>query len=187
MLRCLGLAALGAVGLWAGGCALARTTGSAGVSQVEAEVGPFAPASLRVHPLTHLERDPERGVFLLVHVQLRDRWSDICKGMGVMHLALFQQTGLGGSGQEVQLLQWQVDLWDLEKNAAFFDPATQTYRFSLSGLPDWIQAMAPGAAPGAGGDRASMGPERFRVQARLTTATPEGAETVLVGELLVER
>lgn len=185
MLRWLGLAALGTVGLLSGGCALARTTGLAtqGVSQEDAEVGPFAPASLRVHPLTHLERDPERGVYLLVHVQLRDRWSDICKGVGVMHLALFQQTGLGGSGQEVQLLQWQVDLWDLEKNAAFFDPATQTYRFSLSGLPGWIEAMAPGA----GGDRASMGPGKFRVRARLTTATPQGAETVLVGELLVER
>lgn len=171
------------LGVWLGGCALARTNGSVapGMLRVDSEVGPFAPASLRVHPLTHLERDPERGVYLLVHVQLHDRWSDICKGVGVMHLALFQPTGLGGAGQEQQLLQWQVDLRDLERNAAFFDPATQTYRFSLSGLPDWVEAMAPG------GDRAAKGPGKFRVKARLTTATPEGAEAVLVGELLVER
>ncbi|KAA0215167.1 MAG: hypothetical protein DYG94_09740 [Leptolyngbya sp. PLA3] len=171
--------------MWLGGCALVRTTGSGapGASLEGVEVGPFAPASLRVHPLTHLERDPDRGVYLLVHVQLRDRWSDICKGVGVMHLALFQQTGLGGSGQEEQLLQWQVDLSDLEKNAVFFDPATQTYRFSLSGLPDWVKAMAPGTE----GDQASSGRGKFRVQARLTTVTPEGTETVLVGELVVER
>ncbi|MCL4220309.1 MAG: hypothetical protein KJZ65_02955 [Phycisphaerales bacterium] len=179
-LRLVALAGLAAC-IW--GCALARTSGHGGTgpSQAEVPVGPFAPASLWVHPLTHLERDPEGPVYLRVHVQLRDRWSDICKGVGVVHLGLFQPTGLGGSGQENQILQWQVDLWDLERNAAFFDPATQTYRFSLSGLPDWVEAMAPG------GDRAAAGPGKFRVQVRLTTATPEGAEAVLVGELLIER
>lgn len=144
-------------------------------------VGPFAPASLRVHPLTHLERALDDQVYLLVHIQLRDRWSDVCKGVGLMQFQLYQPTGLGGSGQEEQILRWEADLNDLERNAVFFDPATQTYRFSLRDLPAWIQQMAPG------GDRSAMGPGKFRIQARLTTPTPEGPETVLVGELVVER
>lgn len=183
MFRRLELIALTTIGIWLGGCALARTAGhsSHGASRAEATVGPFAPASLRVHPLTRLERDPERGVFLVVHVQLHDRWSDICKGVGVMHLTMFQPTGLGGSGLESQVARWSVDLWDLDKNAAFFDPATQTYCFRLTGVPEWVEAMAPGSG------RTSAEPRKFRIQARLTTATPEGAESVLVGELVVER
>jgi len=144
-------------------------------------VGPFAPASLRVHPLTHLERDAQGEVFLLVHIQLRDRWSDLCKGVGDIQFSLFMPTGLGGSGQEEQVRRWEVDLFSLDANAVFFDPATQTYRFSLGELPDWVQQMAPG------GDKTADGPGRFRLIARLTTPTPEGGQTVLVDELVVGR
>lgn len=144
-------------------------------------VGPFAPAYLRVHPLTHLDRNIDNTVSLLVHVQLRDRWSDLCKGVGTIQFQLHEPTGLGGAGLEVWTQTWEVDLNDLDKNAVFYDPATQTYRFSLQDLPGWIQQMAPG------GDQSATGPGRFRIRARLTTPTPDGGETVLVGDLDVER
>lgn len=144
-------------------------------------VGPFAPASLRVHPLTHLERDADGSVFLLVHVQLRDRWSDLCKGVGEIQFYMYMPTGLGGAGQEEQVRRWEIDLYALDENALFFDPATQTYRFSLGELPGWAEQMAPG------GDRTAAGPGRFRVIARLTTPTPEGGQAVLVDELIVGR
>lgn len=144
-------------------------------------VGPFAPASLRVHPLTHLERDADGSVFLLVHVQLRDRWLDICKGVGNIQFSMYMPTGLGGSGQEEQVRRWEVDLYPLDANAVFFDPATQTYRFSLGDLPGWAQQMAPG------GDKTAEGPGRFRVLARLTTPTPDGGQAVFVDELVIGR
>ena len=153
-----------------------------GISNYTGSVGPFAPVTLRVHPLTHLERDSSGDVFLLVHVQLRDRWLDVCKGVGSIQFQLFEPTGLGGSGQEKQVLRWEgIDLYDLDKNASFYDPATQTYRFSLSDLPDWVQQMAPG------GDRSASGSGRFRVMVRLTTPMPDGGQTVLVDELVVGR
>jgi len=144
-------------------------------------VGPFAPVSLRVHPLTHLERNSDGTVFLLTHIQLRDRWSDICKGVGTVQLFLYKPTGLGGSGQETQELQWDINLYDLDQNALFFDPATETYRFSLGQLPEWVEQMVPG------GDKTATGPGRFRIVARLTTPTPEGGQAVLVDELVVGR
>lgn len=145
------------------------------------EVGPFAPASIRVHPLTHLERSDSGEVYLLVHVQMRDRWADICKGTGMMKIYLYRPTGPGGSGQEEQVLRWEIDLSDLNANAVFFDPATQTYRFRLWDLPTWVQQMAPG------GDRKAAGPGQFRIIARLTTPTPEGGEVVLADEMLISR
>lgn len=145
------------------------------------KVGPFAPASLRVHPLTHLERDLEGQVFLLTHIQLRDQWSDVCKGVGTMQFYLYKPTGLGGAGQEEQVLRWEISLFDLNQNAVFFDPATQTYRFSLGDLPLWVQQMAPG------GDQSATGPGRFRIIARLTTPTPDGGQAVLADELVLDR
>ncbi len=144
-------------------------------------VGPFAPASLRIHPLTHLERDLDGSVFLLAHIQMRDRWADICKGVGSVQFFLFKPTGLGGSGQEEQELRWEIDLYDLDQNAIFFDPATQTYRFSLGNLPEWVEQMA------SGGDKTATGPGRFRIIARFTTPTPDGGQAVLVDELVVSR
>jgi hypothetical protein len=151
-------------------------TSGAGVA-----VGPFAPVNLRIHPLTHLERDSQGAVFLLAHIQLRDRWSDLCKGVGTVQLFLYKPTGLGGSGQEEQELRWEIDLFDLDQNAIFFDPATQTYRFSLGNLPGWVEQMVPG------GDKTATGPGRFRVIARFTTPTPDGGQIVLVDELVVGR
>lgn len=145
------------------------------------KVGPFSPASLRVHPLTHLERDADGQVYLLTHIQLRDRWSDVCKGVGAIQFYLYKPTGLGGAGQEEQVLLWEASLYDLNQNAVFFDPATQTYRFRLSDLPDWVQQMAPG------GDPSLIGPGRFRIIVRLTTPTLDGGEAVLADEFVLDR
>jgi hypothetical protein len=143
--------------------------------------GPFAPTIIRVHPLTHLDRDAQGDVVLLVHVQMRDRWTDVCKGVGTMQFFLYQPTGLGGAGQEEQVLRWEVSLDDLDANAVFFDPATQTYRFSLRSLPPWMEQMAPG------GDAGSGGPGRFRLLARFATRSAQGGSVVLVDELVISR
>lgn len=162
------------------GLRTARPSSNATIDQ-SIPVGPFAPAFMQIHPLTHLERNADGTVSLLVHVQLRDRWSDICKGVGTIQFQLHEPTGLGGSGLEMWTQTWEIDLNDLDRNAVFYDPATQTYRFSLQGLPGWIQQMAPG------GDRSATGPGRFRIRARLTTPTPDGGQIVLVDDLDIQQ
>lgn len=156
-------------------------SGLAAGGVVRVEPGPFAPTMIRVHPLTHLDTNERGEVVLLVHVQMRDRWSDVCKGTGTIQFFLYQPTGLGGAGQEEQVLRWEVSLDDLDANAVFFDPATQTYRFSLRNLPSWVQQMA------RSGDGATAGPGRFRLLARFATPKPEGGHAVLVDELVISR
>lgn len=160
-----------------GGCLQSQLRRGSSANAPFALAGPFVPASIRVHPLTRVDRSPQGDVVIVAHVQMRDRWSDLCKGVGIMQFFLYRPTGLGGAGQEEQVLRWDIDLYDLDANAVFFDPATQTYRFSLRELPEWVQQMAPGSEASG----------RFRLGARFSTPAPEGGLRVLVDELIVSR
>jgi len=42
---------------------------------------------------------------------------------------------------------WEVDLTDPERNAAYYDPVTRTYRATLTGAPGWAASPGPGGRP----------------------------------------
>lgn len=121
----------------------------AGRATLSASASPFAPVSLRVHPLTHIgTSSKDNKPRLIAHVELRDRWGDATKGTGKLTMRLFGPSG--GTGANQELTRWDIDLSDLDLNATLFDPSTHTYRLQLSGVPDWLATLAPGSANRAG-------------------------------------
>ena len=102
--------------------------------------GPFAPAEMRVHPLTHTEKagDSERVV---LHLEIRDGWGDTIKGVGRVTVRLRRSgsTTIGQSG-----VKWDIDLRDLATNVSYFDSVTRTYRFVITGLPNWFTQQGVG-------------------------------------------
>ncbi|MEM1184165.1 MAG: hypothetical protein AAGI53_04095 [Planctomycetota bacterium] len=111
-------------------------------------LGPFAPESMRVFPLTHAEVTPEGGAQVVLHLELRDRWGDTVKGTGQVKVRLYRGSansgGLLGSARQRQELTWDVDLTDLGLNAVLYDPSTRTYRIVLGELPEWAAGLATG-------------------------------------------
>ncbi|MCC6971949.1 MAG: hypothetical protein IT434_17195 [Phycisphaerales bacterium] len=166
---CLSLACvvlLGA-GLAGAGCGV---IGGAERWEGDATVGPFAPVRLRLHPLSHLERDeaglPKR---LVCHAEFQDRWFDSVKACGVMEVQLYR--GSATPGMDEQAAKWTVDLTDLEANARWFDPVTRTYRVQLD-LPAWTE-------------RATVGSMRLRAEYVPQTKEGEMTEVRLRDELVV--
>jgi hypothetical protein len=127
---------------------------------------PFAPATIEVHPLTRMTRDADGNALLLCHLEFRDAWGDTCKSTGSLRVELYR--GSPGDAVGVQELRWDVDLTDLERNAAFFDPATRTYRVPLRDAPDWATRE---------GDTT-----RLSVRAALSTFNPKGEPVTLRDE-----
>lgn len=151
------------------GCAPGSMGGSDGPTRAGADTpNPFAPASVRAHPLTHLDRDDEGKPIIVLHAELRDRWGEPCKGAGTLVVELYRPSSGPASGLETQELVWEVDLSDLDLNVRLYDPATRTYRLQLSDLPGWITV---GDQEGA--DR------RVRLNVVLTTTGPQGVQVVL--------
>lgn len=149
-----------------GGCGV---IGGAERWEGDATVGPFAPARLRLHPLSHLERDeaglPKR---LVCHAEFQDRWFDSVKACGVMEVQLYR--GSATPGMDEQVARWSVDLTNLEANARWFDPVTRTYRVQLD-LPAWTERATTGS---------------MRLRAEYVPQTKEGtAEMRLRDELVV--
>ncbi len=102
--------------------------------------GPFAPAMMRVHPLTHSEiYDGQTRVVL--HVEIRDGWGDTIKGVGRVSVRL-RRSGASTIGETG--VNWDIDLRDLATNVSYFDSVTRTYRFVITGLPDWFEVEGRG-------------------------------------------
>lgn len=112
---------------------------------------PFGAVSMRVYPLTHVERPASGQPRLVCHVEFTDRWYDTVKAAGTLEIQLFRSGDAAGTEQ--QRATWEVDLTDLERNAEWFDPVTRTYRIQLD-MPGWADD-----GPGA----------RFRLHAVFTT------------------
>lgn len=143
---------------------------------------PFNPVRLQVHPLTHLDVDPEGVVRLICHVELKDRWGDTTKAKGLLRLELYRPVETARPDLQSQELSWELDLRDLELNAALFDPATRSYRLQLGGLPAWAESMARRLA--AQGDQGT--PERLMLRAVFETQGPDSRPTVLRDEMQIE-
>jgi len=96
----------------------------------------FAPARLRVHPLTRITRDGKGAPVFVCHIVLRDALGQVARCLGVAQVEL---VGADAQGKPVgaALRVWQVDLRDpLENAAAFDDVVTRTYALHLGAPPE---------------------------------------------------
>ncbi len=127
-------AAMGLAGCAGTDPAVVRGTGGpAGPVASSAAIKPFAPASVSIFPLTQLQLDAEGEPWLLLFVELQDRWGDPVKAVGWLTVYL-EPEGRPGSVSDHEA-RWDIDLTDASVNSALFDPVTRTYRVQLGGLP----------------------------------------------------
>ncbi|MBV1929735.1 MAG: hypothetical protein KUG81_09530 [Gammaproteobacteria bacterium] len=138
--------------------------------------GPFRPAVMRVHPLTHTELSSDGDAVMILHVELKDPWGDTVKGVGQLQVQLRK----GGATSEVgnRGTRWDVDLRDIEINVSYFDSATRTYRVVIGGLPMWLaDSVVPEEDVGSG--------EGARVRVLFRTSKADGEAVVLQDEYLM--
>lgn len=133
--------------LWLSGCTLSGQR-DAGPSTYNPEMRTdpsliertaFSAVSVRVHPLTHI--DPQAGtngnqVLLLLHFELRDRFAEQVRDLGVLRVEFT------APGQ--QPISWDVpEMLDAGENVKRYDSSTRTYRLGLT-LPPALHAARGG-------------------------------------------
>lgn len=148
---------------------------------------PFAPSSVRIYPLTRLDRDESGSPVIVVYLESVDRWGDFAKALGTLELRVYAGDRDISSDPDTLELSWPgIRLSDLEENAAWYDPASKMYRFTLGGLnrsPRIISTVnalldrSEGEAPR----------QRLRVVAALTSTGPDGREVLLQDSYVIER
>lgn len=98
----------------------------------------FAPASLRIHPLTHIEPAEGDRALLVLHVEVLDAYADAIKALGNLRVDIYKPGAGVSPGIESQALAWDVvELAATETNVLRFDRTTRTYRLPLRG-PAWM-------------------------------------------------
>ncbi len=164
-------------GVWAG--TLSVLAGCASTPSIPADAGEgswvatdaaFAlaalePVSLRVHPLTRLEKGPDGEPRIAVHLALLDSAGQETKWLGRVTVMLRvglsnateasaqtgTQTGDAAtldkpseqpSGTSDEALRYVRDLVDAEANARTFDWVSRCYIIHCGGLPDWAVTAA---------------------------------------------
>lgn len=119
------------------------------------------PVSLRVHPLTRLERGPDGQPRIAVHLALLDSAGQETKWLGrvivMLRVGLSNATQVSGqaevaavidnpseqpSGTSDEALRYVRDLVDAEANARAFDWVSRCYIIHCGGLPEWAVAAA---------------------------------------------
>lgn len=145
---------------------------------------PFDPATMRIHPLTHMQKQADisgasadssqptkvEGSRINCFVEFKDRWGDTCKALGTLQVQLYRPAV--EPGQERQDAKWDADLTDLAKNADWFDPVTRSYRLQLQ-VPLWL------------GDPVKDGQIKLRVV--FTPSSDDGESRKLRDEYVVTR
>ncbi|MCW5768429.1 MAG: hypothetical protein KIT19_07075 [Phycisphaeraceae bacterium] len=148
---------------------------------------PFAPTELRVYPLTRVDRDERGRPVVVVYLETVDRWGDFSKAIGDLELRLYAGDRAVGSADDTLELTWpSVRLSDLEENAAWYDPASKMYRFTLGGLNRSGTALGAAEALLARGDP-NPPTSRIRIMAVLRTVGPDGREIFLQDSYTIER
>ncbi|MBX3382743.1 MAG: hypothetical protein KF864_04440 [Phycisphaeraceae bacterium] len=108
-------------------------------------VAAFAPVSLRIHPLTHV--DAAAGIKdataadktrIVLHFELKDRFGDNVKALGTLRVELLKPGSGATPGIESRELTWDVaEFADPDENFKRFDTPTRTYRVLLN-APRWV-------------------------------------------------
>jgi len=136
---------------------------------------PFSAVSVRVHPLTHAERDASGQTIIVLHVEPRDAWGEATKATGQLSVTLSRVGAGPGPTLDDQELTWRDDLTDLSRNVRLWDPATRTYRVPLGQLPTWAVAET------------SEGAASMRLAVALSTRDRSGEERVLQDTFVLRR
>lgn len=161
-----------------GGCQIDE--GSAALPAVEGAPA-FAPATMRIHPLTHIEKGEQTGLpagqcTVVLHLELKDRFGDSVKGLGTLRLELFKPGAGVSPGIESQALTWDVnDLAEPEGNSRRFDQSTRTYRIPLV-APAWVAAW---------GNKDANGATQGWLKLRAVLTTTEGPTRYLEDEFVL--
>jgi hypothetical protein len=157
-----------------------RGVGDADAAHRADEAWPFAPRSLRVHPLTHVDvPDPLGDGTLILHVELRDRFGDSVKGVGQLSVELASTGGGAGFAAPESRVKWDItDIADPQTSSRRFDPATRTYRVPLKS-PAWVSRWLSDESERRGG------PEHLTLRATFTPTAGEDRR-VLTDEYQVE-
>jgi len=102
----------------------------------------FAPASLRISPLTRLETGTDGKPELAVYFELADRWGHTTKAPGIVQVQMYR---IGGVSQGLATLadRWEADLTHPGRNSKMFD-VTGMYRVPLAELPSWLVQRVDG-------------------------------------------
>lgn len=114
----------------------------------------FQPVRLRVHPLTRVTREASGDEILLCHLELRDRFDQVVKCLGLAQVELFPADAQGKPKDETIEPErlWQVDLRDPKKNSDTFDGVvTHTYALHLGSLPPLLAKLADSSKDAAAG------------------------------------
>jgi hypothetical protein len=178
----------GGLGGGAGGAAGGEASGGSGGRDVLRGLDPaaayaaFAPSRVRVHPLTHVDGEGGtggRGV-LVLHFEVRDRFGDAIKGLGVLRVELYRPGPGVMQGMETREGAWTVaELADAEGNSARWDRTTRTYRVQLF-APEWVRAWSRGDA------REREGTPWVKVRVLYTVLDEAGEEKVLTDEYVLQ-
>jgi hypothetical protein len=103
-------------------------------SPAPASSGVFAPASMRIHPLTRVVAAPDgSGGRIELFLELLDRWNDPTKALGNLVVELYASDAR--AGDRVQLQRWTVPLRDPDENAQAYDRVTRSYHITLADVP----------------------------------------------------
>ncbi len=181
--------ALCAAGMLLSACQLSRPIRPTVRGEVDptAHAWPFAATELRIYPLTRLDRDAQGRAVVVVYIETVDRWGDFAKAIGELELRVYAGDRSIASDPETLELTWPgINLSDLEENAAWYDPASKMYRFTLGGLNRSVRAGSAAESLLARVEGAPT-PVRVRVAASLTTTGPDGRELMLQDSFVIER
>lgn len=143
----------------------------------------FAPQSLRIHPLTHVDAVADKAgprSVIVLHLELKDRYGDTVKWLGATQVTLNKPVVGMTPGLETQELRWDVPgMTQPDGNAAHFDPTTRTYRISLE-APESIARYLSEPPKGDGP------PPYIKVKV-VFSLRAEGREKFLTDEFVVRR
>lgn len=157
--------------------------GSSPAPVAAASCDAFAPRTMRIHPLTHIDAITDKGgthPVLVLHVELKDRYGDTVKWLGAMQVTMSRPVVGMTPGLETQELRWDVREFHVaDTNAAYFDPTTRTYRIVLE-TPEWVGRLLSEAPKGDGP------PAYVKVKAVLSIQA-EGRERFVSDEFVVRK
>jgi len=95
---------------------------------IQVEEWPFAPESIRVHPLSRIKYGADGTLQVQGRIEFLDRDGCSTRGIGMLKIILAGSSN-GGSHTESS---WESDLNDLETNSQYYDEVTRTYLYGLS-------------------------------------------------------
>ncbi len=94
---------------------------------------PYWPTTMRIHPLTRIVRDRDRGngAIIEARIEFSDQFGTTTRGAGQLRLELVDLVEGGALLEE-----WNNDLRSLASNELHFDDITRTYLFRLELRPE---------------------------------------------------